>query len=477
MNDSLKIPARRRWPDYAALWRWHFYAGLFCLPFFCWLAITGSLYLFRPDIEAWLDRPYESLHLEGPRATPASEARAAVAAVPGSVFSHYEPPATATGAAQVVVAREGYLYRVYVHPGSLQAMHVGRDDHRIMELMSHLHGNLLLGTPGSMIVEMVGSWGVIMILTGVCLWFPRGTKRLGGLLYPRLRGHGRLFWRDLHSVTGVWICAVTLFLLLSGLPWAASWGSYFTWVRNHWTATAGKPDWSLGGKEEPIPTMAHDMHMSHMASPNAKSAISAAEMAAMRPPATGKDAMQPPLDLDALSTVVPVAAGLGVPRPLWILPPSPGERDWIVSSRNQDRTQRVSYAIDPNGAVSGRKVFGDDDAVNRTINVAISAHEGHLFGRPNQAILLLNAIGVLLVAISSAVMWWRRRPAHLLGAPRPGASPRTSALLALGCALLVLTVLLPLFGASLLLILLLERLVLPRRSSLRRWLGLGAGSA
>jgi uncharacterized iron-regulated membrane protein len=31
----------RRWPDYGAVWRWHFYAGLFCIPFILWLACTG----------------------------------------------------------------------------------------------------------------------------------------------------------------------------------------------------------------------------------------------------------------------------------------------------------------------------------------------------------------------------------------------------------------------------------------------------
>ena len=36
---------------YRAVWRWHFYAGLFVLPFLIILAVTGALYLFRGDIE------------------------------------------------------------------------------------------------------------------------------------------------------------------------------------------------------------------------------------------------------------------------------------------------------------------------------------------------------------------------------------------------------------------------------------------
>ena len=33
---------------YSSVWRWHFYAGLFCIPFVIWLALTGTIYLWRP---------------------------------------------------------------------------------------------------------------------------------------------------------------------------------------------------------------------------------------------------------------------------------------------------------------------------------------------------------------------------------------------------------------------------------------------
>jgi uncharacterized iron-regulated membrane protein len=36
---------------YRAVWRWHFYAGLFALPFLIVLAVTGALYLFHREID------------------------------------------------------------------------------------------------------------------------------------------------------------------------------------------------------------------------------------------------------------------------------------------------------------------------------------------------------------------------------------------------------------------------------------------
>ena len=43
-------------PAYRTLWRWHFYAGLFVMPFLLVLAISGTLYCFLPQIEPLLYR-------------------------------------------------------------------------------------------------------------------------------------------------------------------------------------------------------------------------------------------------------------------------------------------------------------------------------------------------------------------------------------------------------------------------------------
>jgi len=474
---SRSANARPPWPDFAAVWRWHFYAGLFCLPFICWLAVTGSIYAFRPDVEAWLDRPYEALRLDGPRAAPSSEARAALAAVPGSVFSRYEPPATPTGAAQVVVlARDGRLVRVYIHPGTLRAMKIVQDDHRTMELVAHLHGQLLLGERGSTLVEVAASWAVVMILTGLYLWFPRGTRRLGGLLYPRLGLRGRPLWRDLHSVAGLWVSAVTLFLLLSGLPWSANWGNYLTWARNHWAATAGVPDWPIGGTEPPVSPAAAPA--SSVAPESGMAGMTTGEMAAMPRSAmpTGRPARRGGPDLQALNRIAPLSARLHLPRPVWISPPARGLRDWTISSHIQNRPLRVTYTVDPQtGEATGTNDFAGQNIVDKVVNVAVAMHEGQLFGRLNQAILVLDAAGLLLIAISATVMWWRRRPADVLGAPPPAARPRFSAALAVSIAALAL--LLPLFGLTLLLVLAIDRMLLPRLPAARQWLGLAPRAA
>lgn len=50
---------------YRTIWRWHFYAGLFVLPFVLILSVTGSIYLFKPQIDRWEERAWRGLGTEG----------------------------------------------------------------------------------------------------------------------------------------------------------------------------------------------------------------------------------------------------------------------------------------------------------------------------------------------------------------------------------------------------------------------------
>jgi uncharacterized iron-regulated membrane protein len=88
---SITAPDKISGLDHRTVWRWHFYAGLFCIPFVLWLATTGTIFLFKPQIERYLDNPYDHLSI-GQRATVNSQVQAAIAAVPSSTLDAYELP-------------------------------------------------------------------------------------------------------------------------------------------------------------------------------------------------------------------------------------------------------------------------------------------------------------------------------------------------------------------------------------------------
>ncbi|WP_174297683.1 PepSY-associated TM helix domain-containing protein, partial [Sphingomonas bacterium] len=233
---------------YNTVWRWHFYAGMICVPFVIWLALTGSIYLWRPQIEAWLERPYDHLATAGPVASPDAEVAAALRAAPGSTLHRYALPQAPDQAVRILVGRGGVDTRVYVDPRSLAVLGTATESRRPMQVISRLHGELLAGAMGSYLVEIAACWTIVMLLTGLYLWWPRGRRGLAGVLYPRLGARGRLFWRDVHATAGIWVSLAALGLVLTGLPWAQGWGSYLVAVRQITGTSDGPVGWTIGGK-------------------------------------------------------------------------------------------------------------------------------------------------------------------------------------------------------------------------------------
>ena len=438
------VPDRRSRDAYRLVWRWHFYAGLFCLPFVLWLACTGSIYLFKPQIEAWLDRPYDHIDAQAPRVAPSIQVAAALAVVPGGVLNAYELPASQTSAARVLVGRGDDLVRVYVDPTNGHVLHHVVEDERLMRRIFYLHGELLMGDRGSMLVELAASWAIVMILSGLYLWWPRG-KGLAGVLYPRLRERGRLFWRDLHAVAGVWVALLALTLLVSGLPWAKSWGGMLKEARRFGSTTQVAQDWTTGRSDELAKRRAANMAMDDMA-----------DMPGMGHMAGSRAAV----DLQPLDRLVPTVAGLQLPPPVLIAPPSKADAGWTGRSDTQNRPKRLTLRLDgATGQVINRKDFAQGAFLDRAIGYGVAAHEGQLFGWPNQLLGLCTALGLITVTISGFVMWWRRKPVKRLGAP-PAHDARYPRLMV--GLLVVFGVLLPLLGISMLLVLAAERLLLRR---------------
>lgn len=432
----------KSWPDRRAFWRWHFYAGVLCIPFVLWLAATGSIYLFRTQIEAAIDAPYDHLTITH-RANPSQQARAALDAVPGATFVAYEMPASGEAAARVLVARDGEVKRVYVHPETLQPLKIVSEEQRFTRQIFHLHGELLMGNFGSALVELAACWAIVLVATGLVLWWPRGGG-LAGVLYPRLGAGGRVFWRDLHGVTGFWVSACALFLLFTGLPWAKVWGDYFKEVRTITRTLDGPQDWQNGA----APADATHMH----------------DHSAM---------IGVPAALAALDRLAPVVADLRLAPPVLITPPMTG-RAWGVRSDAANRPLRTTLTLDgDSAAVLTRRDFNERHVIDQAIGYGVAAHEGQLFGAANLLLSLMTALGLILLCVSAAWMWLRRRPPGVLGAPEMVALPRFS--LAVAGGVVGLAVLFPLLGASLIAVFLLERLILRRLPPARRWLGLSAG--
>lgn len=176
-------------------------------------------------------------------------------------------------------------------------------------------------------------------------------------------------------------------------------------------------------------------------------------------------------DLAAIDVVAAAVTPLKLDAPVVLAPARGGQGRWTAKSTTANRPRRVDLVVDgASGEIVRRDDFATKHPIDKVVAVGIAFHEGRLFGWPNQLLLLLTAAGLVLVCVSAVWLWLRRRDPGRLGAPPPGIPPQRS--VPLIATVLGLGVLLPLFGLSLLAVLLLERFVLRRVAPLKTFLGL-----
>ena len=156
--------------------------------------------------------------------------------------------------------------------------------------------------------------------------------------------------------------------------------------------------------------------------------------------------------------IIARVAPLHFAPPVRIYLPNETQPYWRVRSETQNRPLVRELALDPvSGTLLHEDGFADKSTLDKAINVGIAAHEGQLFGLANQLLGLFTALGLLTICVSAIVMWWRRRPDGSLGVPAPRVPEfRIGPVLMAG--IVVVAVLLPVLGASVVLLALTTRL-------------------
>jgi uncharacterized iron-regulated membrane protein len=440
---------------YRRVWRWHFYAGLVCLPFLALMALTGALYLFKDSIESLV---YSSVRFV--EAMPASPLDAeslvarARAAQPGEAI-RFVPPREPGRSAEVGIRTATGTVSVHLDPTSGRVLGTLRDDRKLMELVKRIHSLAIAGTVANHWIEVVAGWAIVLVVSGLFLWWPRG--RSGGVYSVRGRPAQRTWWRDLHAVTGAVAAVAILFLAVTGMPWSAFWGQQFGRLSNQWGI--GLPPYVWGAKPESSPPLtslgsvpwpltqaplpqSHEGHEGHDAA------------AASTPVATASASL-------GLNQALGIFTRLGMPAGTPIgLPAGPRGVYTAMLFPDDVRAERVVHLDRYSGAVLADVGYRDYGVAGRLTEWGVSLHTGRQFGWVNQLVMLAGCLAIVLLAVSAAVMWWKRRPRGRLAAPprRPGDRAAFGAL----AVAVLLGLLYPLLGASMLVALLVDAVV-PQR--------------
>lgn len=200
----------------------HLWAGILLALYICVIGISGSILVFKDEL---MPRPHfaRTMHTPAP-----CTAQTLLAALHAAESTH--PEWTPELADCPTGANPYYQINLQAHGGSAFTVYVDPEGDRIagevnqqaswVGIMDRLHIYLLLGRNGREWNGVGGAILVLLVLTGLVIWWP-GIRN-----WPRgFKVNLRLSWKrinfDLHSAIGIWTVLFTLI-------WATT-AIYFAW--------------------------------------------------------------------------------------------------------------------------------------------------------------------------------------------------------------------------------------------------------
>lgn len=427
-------------------WRVHSWAGLVLAPLLLFAAATGLFYVWTPTLE---QRVYAALDRVpvGAQPQPLDAQIAAVrAALPDWPIASITPAATPEASTQVWLRppppphsehaghappAAGHDHGLpqgriaYVDPYRATLLGTLDEMDRWRTWSKKLHASFLQGNAWRWPMELAASWGLLMVATGLALWWPPSRARhTSAGARPPAAPSGRPRWRDWHAWVGLASAAVLLVLLVTGLTWSRHAGDHFR----------------------------RAMHALGQHSPQPPAALHSA------PPVGGAAAL-------SAQAVHERAVALAGGQAVQLTPPRAADRPWradvLLSTDHARPTRRLTLLIDAyDGRERYRSGWKELPLLAKATALGIPFHRGEL-GLWNRVLLACVALALMFSVISGLRMWWLRRALRHRRASQPP-RPLPWWLWALTAALALA---LPVFGLSLLALGTLDGLTraLPRR--------------
>lgn len=433
---------------FRVVWRWHFYAGIIVAPVLVIVAITGALYIFRDEVEQlarghlmFVEPREGTIGVEGcvEAARGALGDEATKLEVAGLELSPGSDRST------VVLFRDASKdegprrrrVRVFVDPHEAKVLGVldSKEDRvaSFFETVLLIHRQLFIGTTGRVIVELTTSWTILLLVTGLYLWWPRRKEKVRGVWWPRWRAKPYTVLRDLHAVSGAYTLAIALVIVGTGLWYTYTLGLNFRKAAENWEM--GR---SIFSKDWPDEARKRE------------------EMAARKAKEQGsKEAavVVGPLPVEA---VVATARGFYPDKVLNVTFPAKPEDQIRVLAANDRGAAGQFYASElildrKDATVHSQTYFAGTSKVRWWSTWNYPLHVGSILGIATKILWLLICFVLAALPITGIWMWWRRRPRGKTGFPR-----RTDARLPwlLIGLIALLCVVLPMVGVSVVLILL-----------------------
>jgi uncharacterized iron-regulated membrane protein len=413
-TDAVATKAARQRSNrlYALIWRWHFLAGLLVTPILITVALMGSLYVFKDELEPLFHPRLLTVTPQPSEASLAAQLAAVKAAYPTAkitTISHHADPARSASFSGRTA--DDAKLTVYVNQYSGAVLGQLDEASGFFGIVLKIHRQLFAGTFGRIVVELMVCWSISSMLSGLYLGWKR-IRKDGWRWRPRLRGQSsRSLLRELHIYGGLYLGVTALLIMVTGLLFTSVTGDL---IKDGLAATGQTP----AVFASPPKSQAQDGGQA--ISPDA--ALTAYQASG----ATAEWRMQlPAKDTASYAFTANTSAQLGDYRRAWI----------------------DQYS----GAVLANIRWSDLPLGTKITRYFYPIHTGAILGLPTKILALLTCLLLITLSVTGVQMWWKRRPAGKLGVPaRVGEPVVPKAMVAL---IVIMAVLMPLMGASLLLVL------------------------
>ena len=442
---------------YFAAWRWHFYAGLFVVPFLLVLAVTGMIMMISTATSNQLGN-VAVVAMTGNAVPVTQQGDAALASVPGGTLNQYVAPEAPDRPAFFAIEQGNAVMSFAVNPYTGTVLNSQDKTTTLYAIANRIHGTLLIGDTGDRIMETTASLIVLLIVTGLWMWLPKAGIRA---VVPDLRARGRNLFKSLHTSVGTVTSLFLLLFVLSGLSWSGIWGAQFV---QPWASFPAEKSWT----DIPLSDRTH-ASLNHAGHQDVAWGMEQVPM-----PASGSDAGAAGIsDRVTLDTASAWAAENGFSGQYKISIPQDEAGVFTVMAevRNEDGVlpweDRTTHLDQYTGNALADVHYADYSLMAKAMAWGIGLHRG-LVGPLNFAFNLVFLLLVITTCVTGIAMWWKRRPSgagRLAAPPMPRDMPlwKGAVLFALALAMAF-----PMAGIALLGVVALDVLLLTRVPALKR---------
>jgi uncharacterized iron-regulated membrane protein len=262
--------------------------------------------------------------------------------------------------------------RVYINPYDAKILHVDQNEFGFFDYVIELHVNLLLGDIGKEIVDYATLIFVVLLISGIILWWPKNKKARKQRVKFKWKPDTK--WRrknyDLHNILGFYASWVVVFVAITGLSWGFEWVSKGIYA----IATLGEPykEWKIVNN------------------------------------LTNTKEVQNKYDLmyfDALKRVKYKVKAIE-----FYFPEETTESTYLSLTNSDSKYNYISFNYDSKSGVyldkEDTRNYNNGEFVR---SLFYDIHIGKIFGLPTQLLVFFASLIVASLPITGFVIWWGRR--------------------------------------------------------------------